>query len=255
MITIKTKEEIEIISEGGKILASILNEVSSKAVAGVSTKELDSCAFDLIKKAGGTPSFLGYKSRDADTAYPASLCVSINNEIVHGIPSKDRILKDGDIVSLDFGMKYKGLFTDMAVTLGIGAVSGKAVQLMDITKKSLREGIKSLRSGVFAGDYGFTIETIAEKAGFSVVRDLVGHGVGYAVHEDPDIPNWGRKGKGFEFKEGMVVALEPMICENDSGIILDDDGWTWKTKDGSLSAHFEHTVVIEKDGCRILTEC
>ena len=253
MIKIKTPEEIEILSEGGKILASILDDVSSKVGAGISTKELDTRAYNLIKKAGGNPSFLGYKSRDSKTAYPASLCVSINNEIVHGIPSEDRILKEGDIVSLDFGMEYKKLFTDMSITVGVGEISQKASNLIDITKKSLSGGIKSLRGGVFSEDYGFVVQSIVEKAGFSIIKELVGHGVGYAVHEDPDIPNYGKKGKGFEFKEGMVVALEPMACIGNSDIVLADDGWTWKTKDGSLSAHFEHTVAIEKDGCRILT--
>jgi len=254
MITIKSPREIEILSEGGKILASILNKVSSRVEAGIFTKELDMLAYNLIKKAGGRPSFLGYKSRDAKTAYPASLCVSINNEIVHGIPSKDEILKEGDIVSLDFGMEYKKLFTDMSITVGVGEISQEASNLVDITRKGLSEGIKSLREGVFAGDYGFRVQSIAEKAGFSVVRELVGHGVGYAVHEDPDIPNWGKKGKGFEFKEGMVLALEPMMCVGNAGIVSSEDGWVWKTKDGSLSAHFEHTVAIEKDGCRILTK-
>jgi len=254
MITTKTLKEIEILSEGGKILASILDDVSSKVKAGISTKELDARAYNLIKKAGGTPSFLGYKNRDAKSAFPASLCVSINDEVVHGIPSDDGILKDGDIVGLDLGMEYKKLFTDMAVTVGVGKISEKAKNIISVAKKSLSEGINAIKEGAFLGDYGFAVQSFIEKAGFNVVRILVGHGVGYSVHEDPDIPNYGRKGEGMRFKGGMIFALEPMACDGDGGVFLDGNGWTWKTKDGLLSAHFELTVAVEKNECKILTK-
>ncbi len=253
MITIKTPEEIEILKEGGKILASVLNNVSEKVKTGVSAKELDDLAFKLIKKAGGEPAFLDYRPWGSKKNYPASLCVSVNSEIVHGVPSEDKILKDGDIVSLDLGLEYKKLFTDMAVTVGVGDVSSEAQKILDTTKKSLEVGIAEIKEGNTFGDYGFAVQNFAEKNGFNVVKPLVGHGVGYAVHEDPDIPNWGKKGRGPKFKEGMVLALEPMLCEGSGDVELDDDEWTYKTKDGLLSAHFEHTIVVEKGGCRVLT--
>lgn len=254
MAKIKTLQEIEILAEGGKILASVLNETASKVGAGVSTKELDILAFNLIKKAGGKPAFLGYKGRFEGNPYPASLCVSINDEVVHGIPSEKRILEKGDIVGLDLGMEYKGLFTDMAVTVGVGEISEKVKKLVDTTRKSLEIGIAEIKEGSRIGDYGFAVQSFAEKAGFGVVRTLVGHGVGYSAHEDPDVPNWGKKGKGLEMKEGMVLALEPMLCEGGYEVNLDKDGWTWRTKDGLLSAHFEHTIVVEEEGCRVLTK-
>jgi len=254
MIEPKTSREIEILAEGGKILASILNEVTGKVEPELPTKELDDLAFSLIKKAGGKPAFLGYKGRVGTYPYPASLCVSVNDEVVHGIPSREKILKEGDIVGLDIGMECKGLFTDMAVTVGVGNISDKAKKLIDATKKSLEIGMAEIREGAKLGDYGFAVQSFAEKNGFGVVRILVGHGVGYAAHEDPDIPNWGKKGKGMEFKEGMVLALEPMLCQGGYEVVLGDDEWTWKTKDGLLSAHFEHTISVEKNGCRVLTK-
>ncbi len=253
MITIKTPEEIQILKEGGKILASVLNRVSEKVIPGVSTKELDDFAFDLIKKTGGEPSFLDYRPWGHKQGYPASLCVSINDEVVHGVPSADIILKEGDIISLDLGLEYKKLFTDTAVTLGVGKISDKAQKLIDVCKKSLELGIAELKEGARIGDYGFAVKEYVTKNGFDVVEILVGHGVGYAVHEDPEIPNWGEKGNGEELKAGMVLALEPMVCEEVGDVEKADDGWAWKTKNGLLSTHFEHTVVIEKDGATILT--
>lgn len=254
MIKLKTPKEIEMLAEGGKILASILREVSDRVEPGVPAKELDNLAFNLIKKVGGKPAFLGYKGRVGTCPYPASLCVSVNDEVVHGIPTDKKILKEGDIAGLDLGMEYKGFFTDMAVTVGVGKISGKAQNLIDITRKGLDIGIARIKEGVKIGDYGFVVNSFAEKNGFSTVRILVGHGVGYAAHEDPDIPNWGEKGKGTTLKEGMVLAFEPMFCEGSYEVKLDEDKWTWKTEDGLLSAHFEHTIAVEKGGCRVLTK-
>lgn len=256
MITIKTPEEIKILEEGGKYLASVLHEVATAATPGVAAVELDELAKKLIKKAGGRPAFLGYKSRGARKPYPAALCVSINDEVVHGIPFPEKIIKEGDVVGLDLGLEYKKLFTDMAVTVGAGKISDSAKKLINITEQALYKGISVLKHGATSGDYGFAVQSFVEKAGFNVVRALVGHGVGYEVHEDPDIPNWGKAGEGFDFSEGTVLALEPMVCQGGPGVVQEKEngGWAWKTKDGSLSAHFEHTVVIEKNGCRVLTK-
>lgn len=253
MANIKTPQEIEILKEGGKILASVLNNVAGQVKARMTTKELDIFAIDLIKKAGGKPSFLNYTSRDSRNPYPAGLCVSINDEVVHGIPSDERILKEGDVVSLDLGLEYKGLYTDMAVTVGVGKISDQAQKLINITKEALSVGIKELKQGTTIGDYGCAVQKFVEKNGFFVVKELVGHGVGSSVHEEPDVPNWGDKRDGLILKKGMVLALEPMVCEGDPKVVLDNDGWTWKTKKGLLSGHFEHTVLVEEDMALILT--
>lgn len=253
MITIKTLEEIKTLKEGGKRLASILYEVAEKVKPGIATIKLDELAEELIIKAGGQPSFKNYKTADDKFFYPASLCVSINEEIVHGIPNAERILKDGDIVSLDLGMKYKNLYTDMSITVPVGKINKEAEKIIKATKKSLDMGIKATKEGARVGDIGFAIQSYAEKNGFNVVRKLVGHGVGYKVHEMPDVPNFGKKGTGLKLKEGMVLALEPMLTVGSPEIILGKDNWTWKTKDGSLSALFEHTVAVTKNGVEILT--
>ncbi len=254
MITIKTPEEIKILEEGGKHLASVLHEVALAVKPGISALELEDLAKNLIKKAGGRPAFLGYKSRGARKPYPAALCVSVNDEVVHGIPFPEKIIKEGDVVGLDLGLEYKKLFTDMAVTVGAGKISDSAKKLINITEQALCKGISVLKHGATSGDYGFAVQSFVEKSGFNAVRVLVGHGVGYEVHEDPDIPNWGKAGEGFDFSEGMVLALEPMVCQGRSEVIQEKGGWAWKTKDGSLSAHFEHTVVIEKNRARVLTK-
>jgi methionyl aminopeptidase len=245
MITIKTPEEIKILREGGKILASVLYHVAEMAKPGVATIKLDEMAEKLIREAGGEPAFKNYKTSQDKIPYPASLCVSINDEVVHGIPGPRKI-KDGDIVSLDLGMKYENFYTDMAITIGTG-------KIIEVAKKSLDEGIKIIKEGARIGDIGFVIQSYVEKNGFNVVRQLVGHGVGYKPHEEPEVPNFGKKGTGEILKQGMVLALEPMITAGAPEVFLDKDNWTWKTKDGSLSGHFEHTVVITKKGCEILT--
>ncbi len=253
MITVKTLEEIKVLRKGGKILASVLYQVAEKAKPGIATTELDEWAEKLIRENGGEPSFKNYKTFQDKIPFPASLCVSVNNEIVHGIPSKDRILKEGDIVSLDLGMKYKNLYTDMAITVGVGKINKQAKKLIEITEKSLAEGIRIIKERNYIGDIGFAIQKYVEKKGFSVVRKLVGHGVGYKAHEDPEVPNFGEKGTREILKNGMVLTLEPMITAGGPDIILDSDNWTWKTKDGSLAAHFEHTIAVTDAEPEVLT--
>ncbi len=248
---IKSPQDIELIAEGGKLLRDILHQTAGLVKPGVSTWELNEFAEKAIIKIGGRPSFKNYGSKK--NPYPAGLCTSVNDVIVHGIPSRNKILKSGDIIGLDIGMEYKGLFTDTAITTPVGTAGDVAKRLMETTKKCLDMAIKQTRPGNKIGDIGFAIQSTAEAAGFSVVRDLVGHGVGYGVHEDPLVPCYGKKGTGEVLREGMVLAIEPMLCEHEYFIKGDDDGWTIRTADGGLSAHFEHTVAITKDGPRILT--
>ncbi len=253
MITIKKENEIKVLREGGKILAAVLRDVAKTVKPGVSTEELDVLAEKLVRQAGGEPSFKGYQTRNEKDSFPSSLCVSVNNEVVHGIPSEDRILKDGDIVGLDLGVKYSGLFVDSATTVPVGQVGKKELKIIETAKKSLNVGIGVIKHGAFIGDIGFAIQQFVEPRGFSIVKKLVGHGVGYKVHEEPEIPNYGKKGTGARLEVGMVLALEPMINEGKDDIFLDKDGWTWKTKDDSISAHFEHTVAVTKNGAEVLT--
>lgn len=249
---IKTSEELKILREGGKRLADILRRVAERALPGVTTASLNEYAEELIAECGGTPAFKGYKNRDAGFAYPAALCVSVNDEVVHGIPS-ERKLQDGDIVSLDVGMRWEGLYTDTAITVPVGKVNDKYLKLMEATEDALHRGIKAIHHGAHIGDIGQAVQEHAEAQGFSVVRELVGHGVGKKVHEEPEVPNWGKKGSGLKLKEGMVLALEPMLCAGGYDVDLAADGWTWVTSDGSRSAHFEHTIVVTKEGAEVLT--
>ena len=248
---IKSVQEIELIAEGGVILHKILQQVAKQAQPGVSTESLNVLAEKLIVEAGGRPSFKGYGEKK--NTFPAGLCTSVNDVVVHGIPSQKAILKDGDIVGLDIGMEYKNLYTDHAITVGVGQISAKARRLVETTKKCLDEAIRQAKPGNKIGDIGFAIQSTAEKNGFNVVRDLVGHGVGYDVHEDPAVPCYGKKDVGLTLKEGMVLAIEPMVCEYNYLLNVDKDGWTIRTADGGLSAHFEHTVAVTQKGARILT--
>lgn len=254
MIILKTKKEIADLREGGKILASVHSALVKHVKIGVSTKDLDNIAIELIKKAGGEPAFLNYKPEGVSTPFPATLCVSVNNEIVHGIPKENKILKDGDIVSLDLGVKYKGLFTDAAITVPVGKISKADKKLLGVTKEALNVGIEQARVGNTVGDIGYAIEKYIKPYKYGIVKDLSGHGVGKYIHEDPYIPNYGKAGKGEKLTEGMVIAIEPMINAGTSRISVDRDGWTIKTADASRSAHFEHTVAITKNGPIILTE-
>jgi len=251
MITIKTPEEIAIMREGGRKLAGIMNELEKIVRPGQNTHEIDKLARELVFDIGAIPIFEGFG--DASNPYPAVVCTSINDEIVHGIPRKDRILKEGDIIKLDIGMKYKELITDMARSFPVGKVSEEAWKLLKATKESLDEGIKKLKAGGKLGDYSVAVESYVRSRGFSVVRELIGHGVGHELHEDPQIPNYKTHGKDIILKEGMTLALEPMINVGTHRIRLMEDGWTYSTADGKLSAHFEDTVVITKGGCEILT--
>lgn len=254
MSLIKSEKEIGLLDKGGKRLAEVLQKVVEAVRPGVTTKELDELAEKLIIASGGTPSFKGYSVFGVRTAYPASLCTSINDEVVHGIPSKKRVLQEGDIIGLDIGMKYEGLYTDMAVTVGVGRIDVDSQKLIDVTHSALDKGIAEVRAGAYIGDIGEAIQKYVEGYGFGVVRELVGHGVGHAVHEDPAVPNFGKKGHGLKLAEGMVLALEPMVTAGRRHVFLAKDDWTWNTKDGSRAAHFEHTIVVTKNGVRVLTE-
>ena len=247
MINCKTFDEIVILRQGGKILSQIMAELLKAVQPEVSTLDLDNLARKLIDQAGARPAFLGYRG------YPAALCASINDEVVHGIPRDNQILKEGDIVGLDLGIEYKALFTDMARTVGVGNISQEAGQLITTTKEALDEGLKQIHSGATIGDIGFAIQRYAEKRGFGVVRDLVGHGVGYGVHEEPAVPNFGLPKTGVKLTTGMVLAIEPMINQGTFRVKTLDDGWTVVTADGKLSAHCEDTIVVTEKGCEILT--
>ena len=247
MITIKTKEEIAVMREGGKILAKITQELEKMVRSGITTQELNKAAEALVLKSGGKCSFLGYQG------YPACLCTSVNEEIVHAIPS-GRILKEGDIISLDIGIIYKGFHTDMAVTVPVGKVTPEISRLIRVTKKALKRGIKKVRPGNTFGDISNTIQRYIEDQGFSAVKDLCGHGIGRTLHEDPEILNYGTRHSGPEIKPGMVFCLEPMVAVGTGEIKKSKDGFGYETRDGSWAGHFEHTIVATRDGAQILTE-
>lgn len=255
-IIIKTKEEIEIIREGGKHLAYVLSEVAKKVAPGVSTKELDEYAEKLIRELGDIPAFKNYKPYGAKTPFPATLCVSINDEVVHGIPT-NRILKEGDIVALDCGVKHKGYFTDMAITVPVGKISKEDKKLLEITREALIIGVKAAKIGKRVGDIGYAIESFVrkQKHNYGIVDILSGHGVGKYIHEDPFVPNFGDKNTGEKLVEGMVIAIEPMLNMGTKNVFLDKaDDWTFKTRDGKNSAHFELTIAVGKNGGEILTK-
>ncbi len=255
MIKLKTKEEINILKEGGSKLSNTLKYLGKKISVGTSTKEIDEWAREMIEREGGEPAFLGYRPYGANRPFPASICVSINSEVIHGIPNENpKILKEGDVVSLDLGFKYKGLITDSAITIPVGSVDKKVIKLLEDTKKALNDGIKMAKIGRFVGDIGNAIEKIAEKNNYGIIEGLSGHGVGYKVHEDPYVPNWGKKGQGEKLEEGLVIAIEPMFSLGSGEVKLEKDGYTYSTKDGSLNAHFEHTIAITKNGPIILTD-
>ncbi len=255
MITIKTKEDIQILREGGKRHAEILLALKAMVRPGVSAKALDEEAHRLIREGGDTPAFLNYQPHGASRPFPASLCVSINDEVVHGIPNEEeKILKEGDIVTLDLGLIHKNLITDAAITVHVGKVSKELEELIEATKAALMAGIRAAKGGKRVGDIGVAIERLALAHKYGVVEELSGHGVGYHVHEDPFIPNYGVAGTGEVLKPGMVVAIEPMFNLGSRHVVLDNDGYTYKTKDGKPSAHFEHTILITKGEPEILTK-
>lgn len=255
MIKYKNKEQIRTIAEGGKILAKIMDQIEKKIKPGATTGELNDYAEKLIEAAGAEASFKNYRAAWAEHVYPAALCVSVNDEVVHGIPLPDRKLEEGDIVGLDCGLKYQGLYTDMARTAIVGNASPQAKKLIQATRQSLMSGIKKIKPGRKLSDIASAIQKIAEENGFSAVRQLCGHGVGFAAHEDPQVPNyWPASGvRDLTLEAGMVLAIEPMLNIGSWEIDTLDDGWTIVTADGSLSAHFEHTVAVTDDGYQILT--
>ena len=246
MITIKSEREIELLKIAGNIVYQTHQYLKPLIKEGITTKELDKLAEDFIRSKDATPSFKGYEG------FPSTLCTSINSEVVHGFPS-DRKLKNGDIISIDIGACYKGYHGDSAWTYTVGEVDEKTKQLLEDTEKSLFIGLEQVKPGNRIGDIGYAIEQYARKHNLGVVRELCGHGVGTSVHEDPEVPNYGIPNTGPRLKEGMVIAVEPMLTLGSPKVFLHDNDWTVDTQDGSLSAHFEHTVVVTKDGYQILT--
>ena len=246
MIIVKTEKQIQAMRESGKILRDTLLKVEEFIKPGMTTKEVDKFAHKYIVSRGAKPSCLGYMG------YPAATCISVNEVVVHGIPG-DRVIQDGDIVSVDLCVLYKGMHTDAARTFCVGNVSPEKRKLVEVTKESFFEGIKHIKAGSRVGDIGAAVQKYAESYGYGVVRDLQGHGVGCSIHEDPGIPNFGRAGTGEFLKEGMTIAVEPMITLGTYEVFLDEDGWTVSTDDGEPAAHYENTMVITKDGVEILT--
>lgn len=253
MVTIKTENEIALLREGGKHLARVLEALIKAARPGVSAVELDKLAERLVRENRDIPSFLNYKAKGSKQNFPASLCISVNDEVVHGLPKKGQVITEGDIVALDMGLIHEKMYLDSAVTVAVGKVDETAAKLIQITKDALSVGIKAARAGKHTGDIGYAIERFIKPTGFGIVRELAGHGVGYDVHEDPYIPNYGKRGRGDLLKPGMVIAIEPMINEGGDDIYVDDDGFTFRTKDGKRSAHFEHTVLITDGEAEVLT--
>lgn len=247
MIYLKSEKEISLMKVAGEIAAEALAKVFDSIEPGISTKALDTIARNFIVKKGARPAFLGYMG------YPASICVSLNDEVVHGIPSESRLIQEGDLVSVDLGVEYNGYYGDIAASVVVGKGSPVAQRLVEVTKRSLFEGIKKAVAGNRLFDISAAIQKTAEEAGFSVVRQYVGHGIGKKLHEEPQVPNFGPAGGGILLKPGLTIAIEPMVNEGTYEVYTLRDGWTVKTKDGKLSAHFEHTVAITEDGPVILT--
>jgi len=247
MIEVRSPEEIENIRRAGKIVHDALAALSKNAKPGMTTLELDAIAESVITGGKARPAFKGYRG------YPRSICTSVNNSVVHEIPSKERVLEDGDIVSFDVGAEWQGYYADAAVTVGVGTVSESAIKLMEVTRAALKLGIEQACEGKRISDISHAVQTHVEANGFSVVRYFVGHGIGRQLHEEPEIPNFGRPNQGVRLKSGMVLAIEPMVNEGGHDITILDDGWTAVTRDGCLSAHFEDTVVVTKNSAEILT--
>lgn len=246
MVILKQPDEIDKARASSRIVAEVLSVLRERIKPGVTTRELDKIAESFTEKRGAKPAFKGYRG------YPYSLCASVNEEVVHGMPS-GRVLKEGDIVGLDFGVYYQGFYGDAAVTLPVGRVSEEAARLMRVTEQSLYAAIEQASSGNRLGDISAAVQETAESAGYSVVRDFVGHGIGRNMHEDPQIPNFGKKGRGIELQTGMILAIEPMVNAGRYRVKILPDGWTVITEDGSLSAHFEHSVAITDNGPEILS--
>ena len=255
MIRLKTKEEIEALKEGGAKLARILAELKAFVAPGVTTNELNDKAGELFKASGGTAAFYKYQPRGSERGFPSYVCVSVNEVIVHGIPTEQGYaFKEGDVVTVDGGMKYRDLITDSAVTFVVGVATDEQRKLLEATKESMHAGIKAAVVGAHVGDIGAAVQAVAERNGLELAQNLAGHGVGYEVHEDPFVPNEGKKGEGEILKEGLVIAIEPMLTLGGGEVDFSDDQFTVTTKDGSLSAHFEHTIAVTAEGPVILTK-
>lgn len=249
MTRVKTAQEIANIRVSGRMLATVLEMLRKEIKAGMTTNQLNDMAAIKLQELGGEPAFLGYQD------FPKVICISVNDEVVHGIPSPDRVLKNGDVVGLDFGVNYKGMITDSAITVIVGGKADKKVMdLVRDTQASLLAGLEVIKDGATTGDIGAAVEAILNKGGYGIVRDLVGHGVGHHVHEEPNIPNYGRPGSGYRLQKGMTIAIEPMATLGGEAVVIADDHWTILTRDGSLAAHFEHTVLVTEDGYEILTK-
>ncbi|MGH7737368.1 MAG: type I methionyl aminopeptidase [Candidatus Tyrphobacter sp.] len=246
MIVLKSAREIEAIRRSGAITSAVLGELMERAVPGASTRELDRFAERAIRERGGVPTFKGYRG------FPASICASVNEQVVHGIPGS-YVLRDGDLLSIDIGTTLDGYVSDSAVTVAVGGASAAARSLLAVTQECLMIGIVAAKDGGHVGDIGADVQEHAERNGFGVVRELVGHGVGREMHEEPNVPNYGRHGTGPRLRPGLVIAIEPMITQGDPGVVIEKDGWTVVTADGRLAAHFEHTVVVTVEGPKILT--
>jgi methionyl aminopeptidase len=245
-VLLKRPTDIDLMRASGVVVAEVHAALRSMIAPGVTTRELDAVAFELIQRAGGHPSFLGYRG------YPASICASINDEVLHGIPG-DRELRDGDIISIDVGVYLDGFHADAAFTAGVGAISQEAHDLIEITERCFWTGFNEIAEGRRLGDVAAVIQHLAESEGYGVVREYAGHGVGRKMHEDPSVPNWGKPGSGSRIRNGMTFALEPMITAGTPETSILSDGWTVVTVDGSLSAHFEHTIAVTEEGVRLLT--
>lgn len=248
MVTVKSSHQIEKMREACRITKAALDLLGKNIRPGISTAHLDSIAHKFILSQGAKPNFLHYNG------YPASICASVNDEVVHGIPSKHGILREGDIISIDMGAVKDGFHGDAARTFAVGEISDEAKKLIEVTKQSFFEGVKYLKHGAKLGDVSYAIQSYVEKHGYSVVRDLVGHGIGESLHEDPQVPNFGNAGRGMRLAAGMTLAIEPMVNAGDWRVEVLDDDWTVVTADGSLSAHYENTVLITRDGYEILTK-
>lgn len=269
MSYIKAKEEVALITQGGKLMGEILEKLAAMVRPGISAWEIDCEAERLILEAGGRPAFKGYKPHGVGTIFPSTICACVNDELVHGFATKEKILKDGDIFSIDIGMEWpyrshksevisqkshRGYFTDTALTIAVGKIPEKTQQLINVTRKALEMGIEQCRPGNTIADIGRAIQTYVEPQGYGIVRDLVGHGVGHAVHEDPPVPNYySRDLENWKLEPGVVIAIEPMITMGDYHVKTDDDEWTIRTEDGSLCAHFEHTIVITNSDPLVVT--
>ncbi|MFP5205436.1 MAG: type I methionyl aminopeptidase [Acidobacteriota bacterium] len=247
-VVLKSSQEIEKMRRAGKVVREVLELVRARVKPGVSTFDLEKAAADRLKELGVKAAFKGYHG------YPCVLCTSVNDEVVHGIPSPKRVLKQGDIVSVDFGVVVDGYYGDSAITVPVGEIDADSARLLRVTEASLQAGIAAVKPGNTLGDVGAAVQGVVEREGFSVVRDFVGHGIGSQMHEEPQVPNFGRAGQGMKLKAGMVIAIEPMVNAGRPDVMVLEDGWTAVAKDGSRSAHFEHTVAVTADGARILTD-